>query len=215
MKRTILLMILVLSLAALAGCSSGVSPTPEGVTPSLAVSNPPEGTPAQTVNVSISTDYQNALSIPLQLALGTLRLEDTPQAVTTEQAKSLVELWQAFEALSSSSSTAPEELTAVENQISEAMTAEQLRTIADLRLTNADLSAFYAEQGLTVPQPPPGITPGVSRQNLSDAQRESLRATVQASGATGLGGAGAGNGGSRQNVLVGQLVALLTKRAGS
>ena len=219
MKRTMLLMVLILALA-LAGCSSNVSSAPEVVVePSLAASNPADTVPAQTdstsaapSSVDLTTDYADAISLPMQLALGALRLEGTALAVTPEQAKNLLDLWQAFTTLSSSSTTAPQELTAVENQISGTMTAEQLRTIAELRLTNADLSAFYAEQGLTVPQPPPGVTPRAG-QNLSDDQKATLRATAQASGASGLGGAG-GNGKGGQNVLVEQLVALLTQRAG-
>jgi hypothetical protein len=79
----------------------------------------------------------------------------TPNAVTPGQANALIPFWQAVIALSGDSTTASEELSAVQDQIVTIPTLEQLQSIAAMQITNADLSAFYAEYGLVLPTPVP------------------------------------------------------------
>jgi hypothetical protein len=161
----------------------------------------------------LGEDYADALSLRNQLALGTLRLEGTPEAVTAEQASRLLPLWQVLETLSASTTSAPEEMEAVQNQLAASLTEAQVAAIAAMRLTNADLQAYFVEIGASeIRTPEPGVTPqGNSLKELPPEQREAARATAQALG-TPVGG---GKGGSGKNdVLLENVIDLLTERTG-
>lgn len=172
-----------------------------------------EATPTPSAAVVLTTDYPDAVSLRNQLAYGSLKLEDTGYGITAEQAKVLLPLWQAVIALTGDETTAEEELTAVQNQISEAMTPEQLETIAAMQITNADLSAFYAENGITFPAPEPGVTrvPG-SGKDLSTEEKEAKRATAEALGTSV--GSGSGTGQAARAFLFEAVVELLSERSG-
>ena len=120
----------------------------------------------------------------------------------------MLPLWQAFKALMGSNTAAAEEMEAVQNQILSAMSQDQVAAIAGMKLTNADLAAYYAELGLSQPALPPGVTPG-SMQDLSPEAREAARATLQAQGAS----VGTGAGSSQRTVLVDNVIELLTAGA--
>ena len=78
-----------------------------------------------------------------KLALGTLKLEGTPQAVDKDTAAKLLPLWQLLQQLSTGTSTAPQETTAVLDQIEATMTSEQRQAIESMQITQADfLTAF-------------------------------------------------------------------------
>lgn len=158
-------------------------------------------------------DYPDALSVRNQLALGTLRLEGTANAVTPAQAAKLLPLWQALKTLAASSTSATEEVTAVQNQISAAMTPAQISAIANLKLTNAMLQAYYVEIGVSeVKTPEPGVTPqSSSLKDLPPEQREAAKATAQAQG-TPVGG-GSGSSSAKKDALLDNVIQLLTKRA--
>jgi len=80
-------------------------------------------------------DNDGALTVLAQLALGTVRLEDTDLAVDEAQAAELLPLWQALQALSQSDTTADVELQAVVKQVNNTMTAEQITAVAGMKLT--------------------------------------------------------------------------------
>ena len=46
-------------------------------------------------STALDTSYEGALAVRNQLALGTLQLDGTPNAITADQAKTLLTLWQA------------------------------------------------------------------------------------------------------------------------
>jgi len=77
-----------------------------------------------------------------KLAVGTLKLEGTEQAVTAIQAKTLLPLWKAVKTMSASNTTAAAEMTALYSQIEDAMTAQQIQAIKDLNLSAADMQAL-------------------------------------------------------------------------
>jgi hypothetical protein len=158
MKRWIILSFCGLMVVALVGCGGGqATPTSE------VVSN-------FYTSVVLDTDYEGALDVSNQLALGTLRLEETEHAVTPEQAKTLLPLWQALQG----GVTAEDEISAVLKGIEGAMTAEQLASIAAMQLTEEDMQAWMEEQG-------PGVGGGFPRAgDISEEEREALRATRQA-----------------------------------
>jgi hypothetical protein len=99
-------------------------------------------------NARLSEDFNDALTIIDQLALGTLQLEDTSQAVSEEQASELLILWQAYQSLSNSDIAAAAEVEAVRNQIQDTMTAGQIAAISEMRLTAESVTALIEEGGL-------------------------------------------------------------------
>jgi hypothetical protein len=142
-----------------------------------------EPTPTSLASTYLSIEYSDAASVRNQLAYGTLKLDGTANAVTLEQAKTLLPLWQAVVSLSGDETTAAEELTAVQDQITASLTSEQLQAIAAMKLTNADLNAFYAAYGIVLPTPIPGVTkvPG-SGNGKTEEEKAAAHATAEASG---------------------------------
>ena len=174
---------------------------------SLAACGGQDAEPDAAAGAAVLTDtYDDALTIKNQLLLGTLRLEDTEQAIMGEQAAALVPLWKAYAALTASGTAATEEIESVQNQIVDAMTGEQVAAIVDMRLTNAGLQEFYVEVGLTeVKTPDPDVTPESTRQ--SDLSQEDRKATREASGEETSTG-----GGSKGTVLVDMVIELLESK---
>lgn len=198
-----------------AGCSPSASPTIAATTAPTASAQAaatPKPTGEGTLATTLSETYTDALSVRNQLALGTLRLEGTPDAIAPEQAEALHLYWQALLALSTSTTTAPEETTAIQTQIIETMTPVQIKAIAAMQLTNADLTAFYAEQGVALVTPVPGVTPqGGRNSGLSQQDREATRTAAEAAGTpvgTGSGGAGS----DRREILIDAVIALLGEK---
>ena len=94
-------------------------------------------------------DFANRpLPETLRLQMGTIRLQETPNAVTPEQAQELLPLWQMLRALQQSSSASQVETDATINQIEAAMTPEQTAAIEDMNLTMADMRDIMQELGI-------------------------------------------------------------------
>lgn len=146
---------------------------------------PTAAAPTSVAGEFLSIDYADAANLRSQLAYGIIQLNGTSNAVSAEQAKTLIPLWQAVISLSGDETTASEELTAVQDQITLALTAEQLQAIAALQITNADLNSFYAQYGISLPTPVPGVTkvPG-SGSTKTEEEKAAARATAEASGQT-------------------------------
>jgi TolB protein len=100
-------------------------------------------------------------------------LEETPQAVTAEQAQELLPLWQMLRTLQQSDTAAQVEIEAVLKQIQGAMTPEQLAAIKGMDLTLASMRTMAQELGLGIGggegssggqeggfRPPDGMVPG-------------------------------------------------------
>jgi hypothetical protein len=104
---------------------------------------------ASETNTGTQVDA-NTRELPLstKLAIGTLKLEGTEYAVASDQAADLLPLWQVLNNLSSSESAAPEEISAVTEQIQETMTAEQVAAIDNMNLIGADIFTTMQELGL-------------------------------------------------------------------
>ncbi|MBI5353656.1 MAG: hypothetical protein HZB50_13525 [Chloroflexi bacterium] len=164
-----------------------------------------EATPTSLASAYLSIEYSDAANVRSQLAYGTLKLADTSNAITPEQAKTLIPLWQAVISLSGDTTTASEELTAVQDQITAAMTAEQLQAIAEMQITNAGLNVFYAEYGIVLPTPIPGVTkvPG-SGSGKTEEEKAAAQATAAASGQT------TGTGQSAKTLLFEKTIEYLT-----
>lgn len=167
-----------------------------------------ETAPASLASTYLTVEYSDAANIRSQLAYGTLKLVDTSKAITPEQARTLIPLWQAIVSLSGDTTTATEELTAVQDQITAALTAEQLQAIAGMQITNTGLSVFYAEYGVVLPTPVPGVTkvPG-SGSGKTEEEKAAAEATKTASGQT------TGTGQSAKTLLFEKVIEYLMKAA--
>ena len=161
MKRFAVVLLSLLMIGLLAACSgSGAAAATSAPSGTEAVAangtpQPPNGTPGPGGFAQNPT---------MQLLLGTFALENTDNAVTAEQAATLLPLWQGVQALSTSDTTASEELTAVETQLHNAYTTGQLAAIE--ALTPEQMQQVMADQGLNFGgfgangTPDPNATPG-------------------------------------------------------
>ncbi|MFC2054663.1 hypothetical protein ACFLV7_10295 [Chloroflexota bacterium] len=126
------------------------------------------------IAVSLNSDYENALRVPMQLAVGTLMLEDTELTVDSVQAAQLLPLWKAARSLGSSDTAAAEEVGAVYNQIQETMTPEQIAALAAMQLRREDMFEVVQELGVSFGGGGGDFTP-------------EMQATAQAARASGQG----------------------------
>ena len=169
-----------------------------------------------------------------ELALGTLKLEGTGNAVTPAQAAEMLPLWQA---VASGSLKGEAETEAVIKQIEAKLTDAQREAIGGLELTGQDIGARMQEQGIEMQGRPGGGQGGQGGQgafqNMTDEERAKMREEFQnmspeqrltrmaemgiqrpEGGAPGGGpGGGAGRTGGRGAFLVEPLIELLTERA--
>lgn len=166
---------------------------------SLALSACGAGAATETSPSALNTDYENALSVQLQLSVGTFKLEEGDFAVDAAQAADLLPLWQVLKSLTESGSAAQEEIDALILQIEETMTAEQIEAIAAMQLTREEMGAVMQEYGLTVgtgENAVEGATPGMGRGG---------------SGVPGMGG-GPGGGGGETGLTPDQIATMQAER---
>jgi hypothetical protein len=116
----------------------------------------------------------------IKLALGTIKLEGTPEAVDPAMAAKLLPLWQLLLQLDTSTSAAPQEVTAVLDQIRATMTPAQVSAISGMQISQADFASLFQPQGGA------GATGGASAAGAAGANR---------GGGGGFGGGGFGGGG--------------------
>lgn len=102
---------------------------------------------SSSASVALNEDYADALPVSSQLAVGTLLLEDTENAVTVEQAEELLTDWQMLQALQSSGTAAQAELDVVIKQIQGDMTDAQLMAIKNMKLTADSMMEVFQERG--------------------------------------------------------------------
>jgi hypothetical protein len=225
MKSWYVVLTLVL-VVVLAGCSRGQA-TPANT-----------GSSESYTSAYLGTSYPDALPVNSQLALGMLQLEGTEHAVTPEQAKTLLPLWQALQG----GVTAQVEINAVMKQIEGTMIPEQLQAIAAMQLTQENLQAWMEEQGLQMTggpgwegggqgpspealatrqagfgggeMPPEMATRRAEFGNMSEEDRAAMRATAEAGGMPGRPGGVSGAGDRQFIILLNPLIELLKTRAG-
>lgn len=126
------------------------------------------GTSNQTASTTNTSDSNSSLASTSlshvnMLLVGTLKLEDTEQTVTADEAAKLLPLWQAYRSLSTSQTAAEAEVTALLNQIQGTMTAEQVQAIKAMNLTSTDMMNLMQTMGAIMGPsgtPNPQSTPG-------------------------------------------------------
>lgn len=159
MKKIFILTLVAFVALALASCGPATDTTPTGDT---------------YVSAYLPVDYEDAISVRSQLALGTLRLEGTTLAPTSDEALALLPLWQALRSLQSGGASAPEEVNAILAQIETSLRPEQLQEIAAMELTNADMQAWASENGMQAGtgEGSPGQGQGLSPEARATKQAE-------------------------------------------
>lgn len=122
----------------LAACGGGAVETPAQSETAVSTTTSPR----------LTADYDDALPVQSQLAVGTLQLEETDLAVDETLAAEILPLWRALQSLSSSDTTAEAEITAVLNQIQSTMKPEQISAIAAMQLTQDSMTALIEDGSL-------------------------------------------------------------------
>ena len=233
------ILVTIVAMIALTACG-GETPAPVAEEESVVVNSNTDESGAY-VSGALDTAYEGALPASNQLALGTLNLEETENAVTPEQAAALLPLWQAIQGGALQSNV---ERNAVLKQIEKAMTAEQLAAIAAMQLTDEYMQTWAREQGIALGPSPESLATrqaegggeGGPGANLSEEERAAMRATRQAGGASGgfgdmseedqaarrataeasgmaVSGRKFGGSAGQFNVVIAPLIELLTQRA--
>jgi hypothetical protein len=130
MKKTFLLVSILLVVSLLVACGSSTSADTTDTT----------DTTTDSTSTGISTETT--------LLIGTLKLDGTEQEVDAEQAAELLPLWQLYQSLSTSDTAAQEEIDTVVNSIEKAMSADQLETIDAMDLNPQDMFTIMQNLGL-------------------------------------------------------------------
>ena len=119
-KNLITLLLIVLSLFLLTACENSGN--------DIQGSSVPESNSFPDSEGDINRQTSNSM----QLIIGTFLLEDTQDAISSEQAAELLPLWKAVRSLSSSDTAAAEEINALYDQINEKMTEQQMTVINNI-----------------------------------------------------------------------------------
>jgi hypothetical protein len=166
---------------------------------------------APAASGSLNESYTDALPVATQLILGSLKLDDGDQAITKDEAATLLPLWQAYQNLSVSDSTAPAELTALVNQIQKAMQPGQVEAIAAMQLTANDVGDILQAQG-------PGLFGGGADNRGNGAAagggfQRPAGGFIPGEGGPGGGGPGGGTGGNFQQLSPSERSTAVAQRA--
>ena len=96
---------------------------------------------------STSTTAECAITAALRLAVGTMNLEGTNQAVDSASAAKLLPLWQLLAQLENSGTATPQEITAVVDEIKLNMTSAQVNAIGAMSISPAELGLVASDAG--------------------------------------------------------------------
>ena len=142
------------------------------------------------VSPNLDVSYENALSVRLQLTLGSLKLAETNTPITAEQAKTMLPLWQALQNMTNTGNSAQAEVNALLGQIEASFAPEQLTAIREMKLISTDIQTWASANGVAAGS---GTGQGTGQGGGSGMSAEA-RATKQAAeGVTSSSGTG-GNG---------------------
>jgi hypothetical protein len=103
-----------------------------------------------TQSSSASATATTELSQEEQLLVGTIKLESTSLAVSADQARDLLPLWETLQSMASSGTAASQEVDAVVSQIESTMSPAQISRITAMNLTRQDLMAAATDTGTSL-----------------------------------------------------------------
>jgi hypothetical protein len=137
MKKKIALILSMLMVFLLVACGSKES-------------NQSQATQAQDVQSQGNGQFTFQGEMPLEskLLFGSLMLEETDMAITSDQAEELLPLWKLYTSLLDSDTTADAEIAAVMNSIQDAMTADQMEYIDGMQLGPDDIRQLMDDLGI-------------------------------------------------------------------
>ena len=137
------------------------------------------------VSPNLPVDYEDALAVRNQLALGTLELIQSDSAIRAEQAQALLPLWHALRSTQQAGGTAQAEVNALLTQIEAAMTPEQLQSIASMKLTFTNMQEWATANGITMGSGGglPGQGSGMSAE--ARATKQAAEGVTSSSGGSG------------------------------
>ena len=159
MKRThyIVLVLIIASMLTACGSAEQKTETVNIVEPTASALNAPAITistdPAEdsvSQRATINYEYEGAPSTKLLLALGSLKLAETANPISVEQAPQMLILWQALANLTQSGTSAEAEVNALMSQIEELFTSEQISSINAMALKQADIQTWAQSNGIVV-----------------------------------------------------------------
>jgi hypothetical protein len=159
MKKSIYLWVFACAATALGLAACGAAPATVPTQAGSATETPASAAPSSSKR--LNTDYENALTVPEQLLLGTIELEGTSQAVDAKVASRLLPLWQNILNSQINSNVTPQDLDAVAEQMQAVMTPAQIQAIANMRLTRADMNSTLKQMEVAIPglEPVEGTQP--------------------------------------------------------
>jgi hypothetical protein len=88
------------------------------------------------------------LSLESIVGVGILKLEGNDQAIDAAKAAELLPLFKALKTLSTNNNTAVAEISALNSQIKNTLTADQLTAIQNLKITSSDIRTLMETNGL-------------------------------------------------------------------
>jgi hypothetical protein len=97
-------------------------------------------------SATLNTDYTNAATIEMQVLVGIFKLEGTAQAITSEQAKSLITLLTSLQG----NTLTQDQITSTVQQMQALLTADQINAIAQMQITQESAMTIMQEQGLSM-----------------------------------------------------------------
>jgi predicted outer membrane protein len=112
-------------------------------------------TSASTGSVRLTTDYENAVPVSMQLVVGILQLEGTDLAITSSQAESFITVLNFLKDLSTNTSATQEQIDALIEQAESILTGEQIAAITNMHITQDTLRSLMQQQGQGNGNPPP------------------------------------------------------------
>jgi len=190
MKKTIRTIYLIAAMISLCACSATPSAQANG-NPQAGAANLAKSTTNASSNENIQyldDSYSNALSVPMQLIIGTLKLQGTDNEVDADTAKQLLTLWKAVKTLSNDDMTSSLEIEALYRQIQRTMTKEQISAISAMKLTRDNMMQILEELGLSTGG-------GTGMGALTQEQQATLEADSSSNGGFSGGMMGGGPGG--------------------
>jgi hypothetical protein len=138
-KKWLILIVFIVSALALSSCST---------IQAFASTGSQNGT-QQGGTAQAGQQRQFTASPEMRLAIGIMKLEGTPNAVTADQAKTLLPLWKGMKALGAAgSNSTQEEVTGLDDQIKAALTPEQVKAIDAVDLSPQNMRTIFSSLGI-------------------------------------------------------------------